>query len=286
MENEERDSVSGSNPIDNSFNQRPPYNFPDRAHNHWLGGLVVIVAGFVLLFNRLPQTAKYFPDWLFDWPMILIVIGVFVGAKHRFRAGIGWLVPVFIGVYFLLQDNNLIKEEWNVYALPLLLILAGFFLIIKRNTGRCGGNKRRDMFYERMKRRQEFWQNSRRAHFDKQPQFTDNSSEDYVDINSVFGHAKKNMFTKDFKGGNISCSFGGGELNLSQADIAQAAVLNLSITFGGAEIIVPANWSVQNELSAFMGGIDDKRRAAVPASQGKTLVLRGNIFCGSVEIKN
>ncbi|ANI90255.1 hypothetical protein A9P82_13715 [Arachidicoccus ginsenosidimutans] len=283
MENEDLKVSPSDASSDNRFN-----NFPQRSpHNHWFGGVVIIIVGIVLLFNRMPQTAKYFPDWLFDWPMIPIVLGIFAGAKHGFRGSFGWLIPVFIGLYFLLQDQNVIKEQWNIYALPLLLILAGLLILLKRGNPRYGPYCRRDSrFYERMKRRQEFWQSTGRERFGGHQQFTDRSSEDYVDINSIFGSAEKTLFTKTFKGGNITCSFGGGELNLSQADIEETAILNVTVTFGGAEITVPANWTIQNELTAFMGGIEDKRKLSSPAVPPKILILRGSVFCGGVEIKN
>jgi hypothetical protein len=82
----------------------------------------------------------YFPEWLLSWQMLLIAIGLFIGAKERFRPG-GWLVPVFIGVVFLL-------ERWipdlylRPYFWPIVLIAIGLVMIMapgrRRIFGRSG----------------------------------------------------------------------------------------------------------------------------------------------------
>lgn len=279
MENEEKKVETGSDYQASRFDKWNEFQM-HKNHNNGLAGLVVIVAGIVLLLNRLPQTEGWFPAWLFDWPMILILIGLFVGVKHRFCGG-GWLVPIIIGVYFLLRDNDKIGDNVGLYALPVLLILLGLLIIINRNNPhRC---KRR---MRRFERRHHYFGGPENQYQGKSPKFADNSSEDAIDINSVFGSSEKVMFTKTFKGGSINCAFGGGKINLTQADMEDKAILNVSVTFGGAEIIVPSNWNIQNELTAFMGGIEDKRRAVVGDVQNKTLILRGSIFCGGVEIMN
>lgn len=288
MEKEEMNTRDINNPEQQNDNDpfrryRQPY-----PANNWLAGFVVIIIGIVLLLGRIPQTAAYFPGWLFDWPMILVAIGIFSGAKHGYRNHFFWLIPVLVGIYFTLNNQHIIGDRLDLYAFPILLIFAGFFILIRRNKGRrCDGrfNRNHMRHYERMQHRQQHWE-QHGNYANKYAQFTDKSNEDYIDINSVFGHSEKAMFTKTFKGGNISSTFGGSELNLSQADIEETAVLNITVTFGGVEITVPANWTIQNELTTFMGGIEDKRRMSAPTVPPKILILRGNIFCGGVEIKN
>ncbi|AYD46246.1 MAG TPA: hypothetical protein VFQ86_14320 [Arachidicoccus soli] len=279
MENEEKKAETGSDYQASRFDKWNEFQM-HKNHNNGLTGLIVIIAGILLLLSRLPQTEALFPAWLFDWPMLLVLIGVIAGVKHRFCGG-GWLVPIILGVYFLLRDNNQIGDNMSVYALPALLILLGIFIIINRNRPRrCKvGMRRFDRRYHRFNKFENQYQ-------DKRSKVSDNSSEDVIDINSVFGSSEKVMFTKTFKGGTINCAFGGGKINLTQADMEDKAILNVSVTFGGAEIIVPSNWHIQNELTAFMGGIEDKRRSIVGDIQNKTLILRGSIFCGGVEIMN
>ncbi|HTN36013.1 MAG TPA: DUF5668 domain-containing protein [Arachidicoccus sp.] len=245
------------------------------SHNKALIGLFIVVIGIVLLLRQIPPFNDYMPDWLFTWPMILIIIGAFIFLKN----GFGGLPPIIIGIFFLLRDEDVLTEQFRNYAFPLLIILIGLIFILKRNHH----PRLRQHQLRRRLRRQGRYQ---KGCIMEDCEYTDNSSEDYLDVNSVFGSAEKSMFTKTFKGGNINCAFGGSKINLTQADIEERATLNISVAFGGAEITVPANWQIQNELTAILGGIEDKRRLMATVDTKKTLILRGGIFCGGVEIKN
>lgn len=242
------------------------------SQNKGLGGIFIVVVGIILLLRQFAPFDAYLPDWLFTWPMILIVIGAFIFLKN----GFGGLPPIIIGVFFLLREEDVLNEQIRNILFPLLIILVGLIFIFKRNhRSHCRRHPR-----HRMRRGGRFQGGPHE--FD----IVDNSSEDYLDVNSVFGSAEKSMFTKTFKGGNINCAFGGSKINLTQADIEEKAILNISVAFGGAEITVPGNWQVQNDLTAILGGIEDKRRLSTTGDSKKTLVLRGGIFCGGVEIKN
>jgi len=105
----------------------------------------------------------------------------------------------------------------------------------------------------------------------------------------TFGGRKEVVTTKDFKGGVVSATFGGVELNFMQADFTgPTAVLDLRVSFGGVEIIVPSNWDIQNEINPSFGNVEDERSMQTPSSpeNRKTLILRGNCSFGSVEIKS
>ena len=111
------------------------------------------------------------------------------------------------------------------------------------------------------------------------------STDDYVDITAVFGGVKKQFISKDFKGGEVNCVFGGTELNLSQADFTGRVVLELNHVIGGSKLTIPANWHVQSELTAIMGGIEDTRNLHnVTPDYNKTLVLKGTCFMGGISI--
>src|SRR5574339_629612 len=90
------------------------------------------------------------------------------------------------------------------------------------------------------------------------PEATD-SKEDFVNATSIFGGAKKNIVSKNFKGGELTNIFGGTELNLMQADINGEAVIELTTIFGGTTLIIPSNWTVRSDAAVIFGGVDDKR---------------------------
>lgn len=60
--------------------------------------------------------------------------------------------------------------------------------------------------------------------------------------------------------------------------------MNVTLIFGGAEIRVPQNVELINNVSAIFGGVEDKT-----TSTGKstgTITLTGTTIFGGIEIKN
>lgn len=278
------------------------HHIPGKPGRPVIGGIIIIVIGVALLIQQIPGVDEMLPSWLFTWPMILIILGLFAGIKNKsFLSG---AIPFLVGLFFLLNNEQVINASLQPFLIPILIILFGLFLVLHRH--------KRNKF---MECRRQFRRNhphrppvNRRG----RPPFpfpnpgmegsgfhhgfsesagtnsdSTESDEDYMDVNSVFGSAEKRYFSKNFKGGNITCVFGGGKINLSQADIQDSAVLNVSINFGGAEIIVPSNWQVQNEMNALFGGIEDKRQVCRNTDDAtKILILRGNVFCGGIELRS
>ena len=235
----------------------------DNRSGRALGGLVVVIVGGIWLAHELGADIPY---WVFTWPMFLIGVGIFVGAKHSFR-GFGWLIPIAVGSIFLV--NDVMGLPLGQLFWPIVIISAGLLMIFKpRNRGR-------DRWKER-------WN---RDHYMR----AENTSEDFLDSVSVFGNVKKNVISKDFKGGDLVCVFGGAELNLTQADINGKIVVELTMVFGGAKLIVPANWQVQSsELVSIFGGVEDKRpiHSNTTIEPGKTLILKGTCLFGGIAINS
>ncbi len=266
----------------NNTNNNPNQNWENRLNEHIqrrrvgkvFAGIIIVIVGAAMLAKEM---GVYFPEWLFSWPMLLIVIGLYVGVKHSFR-NFSWLVLILIGGAFLLQDYTPyvhIKE----YFWPIFIILMGLLMIFKprrhynseyyRNKWERKFNRRGDM------------------HFCSSKEST-TSSEDMVNMEIVFSGFKKNVISKNFKGGMISCVFGGGDLNLSQADITGRVILEVKQVFGGIKIVVPPNWEVQtDEIQATFGGVDDKRNLqGVMPNHDKVLVLKGSVVFGGIDIRS
>lgn len=114
-----------------SFDNRPthhPRPQPDnRRAGRFFAGFVVASAGAILLAKKM---GVEFPDWLFSWPMLIILLGVFIGANNSFR-GFGWIFLIVVGLGFLagswFPDVNL-----KQFILPVLLLLGGLYLMFGR----------------------------------------------------------------------------------------------------------------------------------------------------------
>jgi predicted membrane protein len=89
-----------------------------------------------------------------------------------------------------------------------------------------------------------------------------------------------------FFGGNLTAVMGGIELDLTQAQLPEDAVVELFAFWGGIEIRVPREWSVVNQGFALMGSVEDKTGNLPQRPGTPRLVLRGMALMGGVEIKN
>jgi Cell wall-active antibiotics response 4TMS YvqF len=115
----------------------------------------------------------------------------------------------------------------------------------------------------------------------------DNYTEDSISSFTLFSGFRKNILSKNFKGGTIKNLFGGTELDFTHADIDGVAVLDISQAFGETKITIPKDWTVETRLSQLLAGVDDKRMAmeAAPAKR-KVLVLEGASVCAGIDIRN
>jgi predicted membrane protein len=234
-------------------------------NNSLLTGAFILLIGIVALMRA---TIPDFPDWFFSWKMLLIAFGLFIGVRHNFRGG-AWLVLLLVGGIFLFRD---IYPAFSFkFIWPVVLIVVGAFIIMRpRRKWKWDGTKKTegasDSFFS---------------------EDVDYSKEDFVDSTSIFGGAKKIVISKNFRGGDLVNIFGGTELDLSQADFTGVAVIELTTVFGGTKLLVPSNWAVKSEAVTIFGGIEDKRRMqTITETTDKTLLIRGTVIFGGIDIKS
>jgi hypothetical protein len=226
-----------------------------------MGGIVILVAGTLLLGY---EFGLDLPRWFFSWKMLLIGIGLYIGARHNFRSW-GWLIPIGIGVVFLAEDVFWHLDIRPQIVWPLVIIIIGLFMIFRPRK-----------------------KSTTTSDVNPAAAFASHNSDqgEVLDTVAVFGSTKRNILSKNFRGGDVVSFFGGSELNLMQADINGVAVLDVTSVFGGAKLVVPSNWTIKSEMVSIFGGIDDKRQNLTEADPNKTLVLEGTVIFGGMEIKS
>lgn len=253
-----------------------------------LVGMILLGVGCILLLRTLD--IFFIPGWVLSWPVFMIAIGLFIGSRQGFDRPSAF-VPLIIGIIFLsnrvLPDMDLSRFFW-----PLLIITFGVWMILGRKTPKM------DKFWRRSDKNIDndpyLWSGTRTdaANPDTgEPLGPDPAGaapypEDIVQSVSIFGGVKKNIVSKNFRGGEIVNFFGGSEINLMQADINGRVNLEVVQVFGGTKIIVPANWTVHSEMVAIFGGIEDKRPPQLNVAPEKVLVIVGTSLFGGIDIKS
>lgn len=250
-------------------------NFKDREGGRVVGGLILVAVGAALLLRNM---GFLMPGWLFTWPMILILAGVYTGFKHNFRNN-SWVILMAVGGFFLVSkfipELSLEPLFW-----PLVIIGLGVAFILRPHRNSLV-NFNSEMKYNK-------WENVADGDTPGVGAEAKLDSSDYLVVRSVFSGVKRNVVSKNFQGGQISSVFGGAEINLNQSDIQGQVIIKLEIAFGGVKLVVPPHWAVQNEIDGIFHGIEDKRNVnpSSAINPDKVLILKGSAVFGGVEIRS
>lgn len=234
-------------------------------------GLFIVGAGVLLLAFKLGAPL---PERIFSWPLGLIAFGLLLCLRHNFRSPAG-LILILIGTLNFVDRLNP-GLRLHEYIAPLVIICIGLIVAFRPRRS-CG-------FGRRWK---EKYANDPNQRWNRVEDEKKNDNADYINSISVFGGVKKNILSKNFKGGEITCFMGGAEFNLSQADIQGQVVLEVTQVFGGTKLIVPANWHIKSEVVTVFGGMEDKRPLqAGNMNYDKVLLLIGTTVFGGIDIRS
>jgi len=240
--------------------------------NRLIIGLVVIVAGLMLLLQRLDLGVDiHLGDY---WPVLLIVLGIakILQPKHSRHIFCGF---VLVGIGVLFQLNNLgIIDFWFDDLWPIFIILIGITII--RST------IWRPRFFAKVLTCDSDTGESCCGPFQNKNQSVDN---DHVNISAIFGGGDYKISSKQFKGGNVTSIFAGNKLDFLHADIdGDRATLDTSVVFGSIELVIPSHWQVVIQAAPLLGSVENK--TVSPKEPTKTLVVKGSAIIGSLEVKN
>lgn len=241
-------------------------------------GLIILGVGLVFF---LKNFGIDIPHWVISWHTLLIVIGLLVGYKRNFDGG-GWLIMVLVGGFFTLED--IAEFDMSKYYFAIAFIILGLFMIFKP--------KRKELDRERWKKRwqkkyADFGNFNEPVNTDGPKEYSDIDKDDILDSVNVFGGSHQNVYSKNFKGGDVIAIFGGSDINLTQADFEGTIILDVVAIFGGLKIVIPPSWEVKSEVTAIFGGMDDKRAMGqVIDGPRKIIIIKGVALFGGVDIRN
>jgi predicted membrane protein len=224
------------------------------------GVLLVFVGGLFLLknFGMIPYEIE---DYIFNWKMLLIGIGVInIVISREVVPGI---VLIAIGSFFLLPDIFDLSYSFRKLFWPVIIVIIGLVIIFRK-----GRPAKRHPFH---------------SMYDSEI-----TSEDYIDEVAIFGGSEKQISSKNFKGGKITNIFGGGTLDFTDSELAEGNnIIDMVAIFGGSKFIVPSDWNVKTDIIPIFGGFSDKRKNVVRTNgNNKTIIFKGVMIFGGGEIKS
>jgi predicted membrane protein len=190
---------------------------------------------------------------------------------------------MLIGGFFLLPKLDIEGLDFvaqNGWAIG--LVIGGVLIICKTIRGRNFCHRNPEEFRVEMERRRE-WHKER--HSRKRENHRNESG--YIERNCIFCGNKEKLDIKNFKGGEINSIFGGIELDLSDAELAEGVHhLELNSIFGGIVLYVPIEWNIEIRQDQVFGQFVDKRpKPGFEVDENSLLILEASSIFGGGEIK-
>jgi len=225
----------------------------------FIPGAIILALGVIFLLDSLGIVrARHFLQF---WPMILIFVGAAKIARDDSR--IWGAALLLFGMFLQLDELGIAHFSWGQFW-PMLLIAAGLAALWSALQARnilSGG-----------------------------PSLENYDPRTTLDESTTFGGIQKRMNTREFRGGRLQAIFGGIEIDLRDADLAEnEAILYATALFGGIELRVPETWFVVARGQGVFGGYTDSTRYVAPVDPDKpkkTLIVVGTALFGGVEIRN
>ncbi len=216
-------------------------------------GIAIIVMGLALTLDNLGLVQAHLVFRL--WPLVLVALG---GAKLRQEGsgGTGAWVLIFVGLFILLANFGHLQLTDALG--PLLIVALGILLVVKALKQSRG----------------------------VPPELE--KSDDFLQGTAIFGGFKRKVLTQAFRGGELTAIFGGFEVDLRRAALAEdQARVDVFVLFGGGEIRVPEGWEIASRATSILGSVSDSTYHDGESQAGRPrLVITGLTLFGGVEVKS
>lgn len=103
---------------------------------------------------------------------------------------------------------------------------------------------------------------------------------DEVDLVATFGPLEYKSTSQAFRGGKVETWFGGGVVDLRDAQLDPAgATLEVNALFGGGSFVVPEDWKIETSVIG-IGGVGDARPRFEREETAPTLRIEGRAIFG------
>jgi hypothetical protein len=234
-----------------AMNEQSRRDHRKHGDNPWtrlVWGLSLLSVGIITWLDHLGRVNA--SDYLRWWPLALIALGLAHFPRGQWFGG---LVAILLGILFLPSVPFLpFLRLSNVLALwPLLIAAGGVTLLVQAVRPVPKDLRRTDAFH----------------------------------AFAMMGGTSRAVASTGLLGGDAVAVMGGCEINLSSAQIASEAIIDVLAFWGGIEIHVPRGWQIENRVVAILAGMTDRTDHDVPADAPR-LIIRGSAIMGGIEVRH
>jgi hypothetical protein len=228
-------------------------NDRSRITGRMVWGVIVLSLGVLWTLDNLGQIdASQVVQW---WPLIALAWGLMLltGTSVRRRPLAGWIWTI-IGGFSLLRPLGIanvgVFDMW-----PVLLILIGAMIVVRAWRGTGGLD----------------------------PAVTTGPR---IEVSAFMAGSQRKIVSREFSTADVNAVLAGTTLDFRPSKLANArGVVDVFAMWGGIDLIIPPEWRVVSEVTPILGVFQDE--TVVPADpDAPTLVVRGTIMMGGIEVRN
>jgi predicted membrane protein len=213
-----------------------------------LFGALIVLIGLLLLLD----TTDVYPtgSLLVYAPSLFVLVGLWALVRSGFRSVVGPVFVILIAGTAQLVALDLATVDQLVVLWPVLIVAFGLSIVL-------------GLYRSRVR----------------------STDERYTSAFAVFGGAERRNTASGFTGADLTAVFGGVELDLRDAEIAdRPARVNAVALFGGVDVIVPREWNVTMDVLPILGGASDERPRREEQHETVDLEVTGFAAFGGVSV--
>ncbi|MDL2253078.1 hypothetical protein LJC49_03290 [Ruminococcaceae bacterium OttesenSCG-928-I18] len=113
----------------------------------------------------------------------------------------------------------------------------------------------------------------------------ENSDEDHPSASVSFGAVSKYLHSSNLESGCFHLNFGALDVFFDQVQLSEkGAEIEVECSFGAVRLYVPRQWTVWDDVSTTLAGMNNEARAEPGQEDGPTLYLKGSVTLGAVDV--
>lgn len=229
-----------------------------------IAGLLLVVAGALLMMDKLNLLPFNLSYYLISWKTLLIGIGIIILSSRENRVT-GW---IFVGLGLVLWLPDLVNYPIRLSAIFWPAVLIGIGLIILSHKG---GTKTKGS----------------KAHIFSASKMPNENAEEYFDETAIFGGGNSRIISSNLRGGKLTAIFGGTDIDMKHATPStDGCIIDAVVIFGGTNLLVPDDWQIKSEVVSIFGGFSDKRIVPSQINPSKLIIIKGVALFGGIELKS